>query len=461
LVEQLALDLPETEVESVNTLVGDSATDISNYEMAQNLAQVWIELREGEARELPSNEVMDLLRQGLASLPPSVESFEIDQPQSGPSGRAIEISVRGPDLDVLGEISAGLQEDLRGYAGTRDVHDNLDEGKREVRITLTDRARTLGFTEDGIAAELRSALEGTTWAHLRRGTDDVELVVKLPETVREKRGALERLRITSPTGARLPLASLVELHDGVGPAVITHDGRQRSATVLADVDKREGNASDIVTAIATDWADLPDRWPGYELSLRGDYEDTAQAMDGLASAALISMITIYLILGTLFHSFSQPLVIMFIIPFAGMGMILGHWVMSREITLLSLIGTLALMGVVVNDSLILVDFINQKRAQGDALMRALVEAGRLRFRPIVLTSITTMLGLTPLTFFATGQARFLQPMAISLFFGLAFSTILILILVPCAYAVLQDILAWVGRPRETLRLMRRRQPVHN
>ncbi len=461
MVEQLALDLPRTEVESVNTLVGVSATDVSSYEMAQNLAQVWIELREGPGRQMASSEVMDLLRQGLAGLPPSVESFEIDQPQSGPSGRAIEISVRGPDLDVLAEISAALQQDLRGYAGTRDVHDNLDEGKREVRITLKDRARTLGFTEEGIAAELRSAFEGTTWAHLRRGTDDVELVVKLPESVREQRGSLERLRITSPTGARLPLASLADLHEGVGPAVITHDGRQRSATILADVDKREGNASDIVTALASKWADLSDRWPGYELSWRGDYEDTAEAMEGLASAAVISLIAIYLILGTLFRSFTQPLVIMFIIPFAGMGMILGHWVMGREITLLSLIGTLALMGVVVNDSLILVDFINQRRAQGDALMRAMVEAGRVRFRPIVLTSVTTMLGLTPLTFFAVGQARFLQPMAISLFFGLAFSTILILILVPCAYAVLEDILAWVGRPRETFRLMRRRLPVHN
>ena len=167
-------------------------------------------------------------------------------------------------------------------------------------------------------------------------------------------------------------------------------------------------------------------------------------MAGLASAGVVSGLLIYMILGTLFRSFLQPLVIMFIIPFAGVGMVLGHLVMDRSITLMSLIGLLALAGVVVNDSLILVDFVGQRRRAGAGFMEAVLESGRLRFRPIVLTSVTTMLGLAPLTFFASGQARFLQPMAISIFFGLAVATLLILVLVPVATVILEDLLG-IGR----------------
>ena len=459
-VERAALELPESELESVNTLIGVSASDVSSYEMAHNLAQVWVELREGPSRRMLMAEIIETLRQGLSELPANVESVEFGQPQSGPNGRAIEISVRGPELAQLRAISEELTTALEGYAGTRDVHDNLDEGKSEVLINLTDHGRTLGFTEAGLGAELRAAFEGTTWGHVRRGPDDVELVVKLPEEVRERRSALERLRVSAPSGERVPLSAVAQLSDGVGPSVITHDQRLRSVKVVADVNKAEGNAQDIVADLGQRYADLSQRWPGYALAFQGDAEETQRSLDGLASAAIVSLALIYLILGSLFRSFTQPVVIMFIVPFAASGVILGHLLMDRAITMMSLIGLLALAGVVVNDALIFVDFVNRRRAAGSGLVPSLLDAGRLRFRPILLTSLTTMLGLAPLTFFATGQARFLQPMAISLFFGLALATVLVLVLVPCAYAVLEDVLAWVSRPRATYARMRRREALH-
>jgi multidrug efflux pump subunit AcrB len=442
-VEAAALALPESELESVNTLLGVSAPEISIYELGSNLAQLWIELREGPSRQMSVSEVIELLRADLDPLPPGVQGIEFGQMQAGPSGRAIELGVRGDDLQQLEEISRRLQEELLTFAGVRDVHDNLDAGARQVRVRLGERGRSLGFTEAGLASELRSAFEGTTFGHLRRGTDDVELVVKYPEWVRQQAGVLERLRVAVPgtQGQRVPLFVAADLVYDRGPATITRDGLQRSVTVTADVNKSEGNAADITAVMVERWQSMASEYPGYSLDIKGDAEETSEALAGLTLASGIALVLIYLILGTLFRSFFQPLVIMFIIPFASLGMVVGHGIMGVSITLLSLIGLLALIGVVVNDSLILVDFANWRRAQGDGLVPALLEAGRLRFRPILLTSVTTMLGLSPLTFFVSGDARFLQPMAISIFYGLGAATLLVLVLVPCCYAVLADFLS--------------------
>jgi len=439
-VEAAALALPESELESINTLLGVNAPDISIYELGSNLAQVWVELREGPSRRMSVSEITELLRVEFESLPPSVQGIEIGQPNAGPSGRAIELGVRGEDLEELEEISGRLQAELLTFAGVRDVHDNLDEGARQVRVRLGERGRSLGFTEAGLASELRSAFEGTTFGHLRRGTDDVELVVKYPEWVRQQAGILEHLRVAVPgtQGQRVPLSVAADLVYDHGPATITRDGLERSVTVTADVNKSEGNAADITAVMVERWKSMADEYPGYSLDIKGDAEETSDALGALTLASGMALSLIYLILGTLFRSFLQPLVIMFIIPFASLGMVVGHGIMGISITLLSLIGLLALIGVVVNDSLILVDFANSRRSQGDDMISAVLEAGRLRFRPILLTSATTMLGLSPLTFFVSGDARFLQPMAISIFYGLGAATLLVLVLVPCCYAVLED-----------------------
>lgn len=186
---------------------------------------------------------------------------------------------------------------------------------------------------------------------------------------------------------------------------------------------------------------------GGRLEVAGDYEDTARSLRALQLAGALALALIYLILGTLFRSYTQSLVVMFVIPFATIGVIGGHWLLGRAITMMSLIGLLALTGIVVNDSLILLDTINQERARGTPLAEAIVQSVCRRFRPILLTSVTAMLGVLPLTFFATGQARFLQPMAISVFFGLSLSTLFVLVIAPCAYAALDDILSLPRRLR--------------
>ena len=438
------------EVLSKHTLLGVAASKVSEFEIGPNLGQVWVELREGAGRERTTAEIIEALRAELAQLPALVESYEIGQPQTGPAGRAVEVALSGPDLDRLQVRADALIERLGRFSGVRDVRSDLESGKGRLEIVPNERGRLAGLTEADLALQLRAAFEGREVGALRRGPDEVDVVLKYPEEERSVVGALERLEVALPAapGApveRVPLRTVADAEIGRGPSSVGHEDRVRAVVVSADVDETEGNSARILRTLAGELAADGGLQPGESFKLRGQADETAKSIAGLGSAALLSGLLIYLILGTLFQSFLQPMVIMFIIPFAGVGMVLGHALMDRSITLMSLIGLLALAGVVVNDSLILVDFIGQRRRRGVAMLDAVLDSGRLRFRPIVLTSVTTMLGLLPLTFFVSGQARFLQPMAISIFFGLAVATLLILVLVPAAYVVLEDLVGLVRR----------------
>jgi multidrug efflux pump subunit AcrB len=452
-IEDDVRSISEDEVVSMHTLLGVAASDVASFELGAHLGQVWVELREGVGRKRTTAEVIEALRAELGELPSIVDSFEISQPQTGPSGRDIEVSLRGPDLGVLGRSADELSATLASFAGARDVRVDLEDGKGEVEVVPNARGRQVGLSEADLARQLRTAFEGIEVASIRRGSDDVQIMVKHPEADRSRAGVLGSLRIALPSPSaggpgpleRVPLRDVAHLVQTVGPASVSHEERMRSVIVSADVDEKEGNSTRILRALDEELGDLFGGAPGYSVRVRGQAEEQEESLAGLGAAAVISGLLIYLVLGTLFQSFLQPLVIMFIIPFAAIGMIFGHALMDRSITLMSLIGLLALAGVVVNDSLILVDFIGQRRRQGVALMQAVLDSGRLRFRPILLTSVTTMLGLMPLTFFATGQARFLQPMAISIFFGLSLATLLILILVPITYLVLEDMIGIVKR----------------
>lgn len=460
-VERRILErMPASEVESVNVLVGVSASDSNHFALGRNLAQLWVELAEGPQRQLSTAEFIEDLRELLVDVSPEVISTEVAQPQSGPTGRAVDIWVRGPELAVLAQISAEIRGELAGFAGVRDVHDNLDLGKPQLTMRVKQSARSMGVNEAELGRQLRTAFEGLTFGSVRRGRDNVELIVKLPESLRFDADALARLRVSLPNGDRVPLSTVVSLTPESGPSRITRDDRERAVNIVADVDKDLNSADAVTDGIAARFADMSERYPGYVLSYKGDQKDINESMEDLGFASILSLAVIFLILSSLFRSAAQPLVIMFIIPFGMVGMVFGHLLMDRSISLMSLIGLLALTGIVVNDSLILVEFVNDLRRSGKGLIESLLEGASLRFRPILLTTITTMLGLSPLTFYVTGQARFLQPMAISLFFGIALATFLVVLLVPCAYAALEDVIAWCKRPIATSRKLLRGKPVH-
>ncbi|MDG1498342.1 MAG: efflux RND transporter permease subunit [Planctomycetota bacterium] len=448
-IRETVTELPDSELESTNSIAGVSFIDAARFEYGENLGQIWVELREGGGRTRSTAEVIADLRSSFAVPPTGVEKISVVQPQAGPTGAAINLSIRGEDSATLQAIADEMMAFLNKQVGVVDIHDNTSVGKREVRLTLTDSGRQMGFTELGLASELRAAFEGTRFARLRRGDDDVEVIVKLPDELRSQRGSLDEVRVTSPAGGRVPLASVVRFEETTGVMEITRDDGRRSIHVQGDVNKKLVSSKEVTAGLLKEFGDLNTRWPGYELVFEGDEKETNEALEGLFSAGLLAVLVMYFILGTLFKSMTQPFVIMLAIPLAGIGVVIGHLLMQRGLSFMSLIGVLALAGVVVNDSLILIDLVNRRRRAGDSIKDAIQLAGTQRFRPIVLTSATTMLGLSPLTFFASGQARFLQPMAISVFFGLAFATVLILVVVPCAYGILDDLLGLFQRRKPT------------
>ena len=441
--------LPDSELESTNSIAGVSFIDAARFEYGENLGQIWVELREGGGRTRSTADVIADLRSSFAVPPTGVEKISVVQPQAGPTGAAINLSIRGEDGATLQAIADEMMAYLNTQKGVVDIHDNSSVGKREVRLTLTESGRQMGFTELGLASELRASFEGTRFARLRRGDDDVEVIVKLPDELRSQRSSLDEVRVTSPAGGRVPLASVARFEESTGVMEITRDDGRRSIHVQGDVNKKLVSSNEVTAGLMKEFGDLSTRWPGYDLVFEGDEKETNEALEGLFSAGLLALLVMYFILGTLFKSMTQPFVIMLAIPLAGIGVVIGHLLMQRGLSFMSLIGVLALAGVVVNDSLILIDLVNRRRLAGDSLMDAIQLAGTQRFRPIVLTSVTTMLGLSPLTFFASGQARFLQPMAISVFFGLAFATVLILVVVPCAYGILDDLLSLFQRRKPT------------
>lgn len=462
-------ELPDNELESTNSVAGVSFIDASRFEYGQNLGQIWVELREDSGERRPTSEVIAELRKAFSVPPPGVEKVSILQPQAGPTGAAIDVSIRGPEREDLEVLAHELESLLASVDGVVDIRDNLSSGKREVLLRLLPAGRQLGFSELSLAKELRASFEGTTFARLRRGDDDVEVIVKLPEELRGKRASLDSLELTLPgRGGRVPLTSVARLEETVGTLEISRDDRRRSVHVKADVNKSLTSSGEVIERIEQHFGSLvagldassikatsasearatgglEQRFRGYSLVFEGDEKETNEAISGLISAGIVALLVMYLILGTLFKSSLQPFVIMFAIPLASIGVLVGHELMGRDLSFMSLIGLLALGGVVVNDSLILVDLINRRREAGDDLETAMRVGGQQRFRPIILTTITTMLGLAPLTFFASGQARFLQPMAISVFFGLAMTTFLILVVVPAAYGILYDLLGLPAR----------------
>ncbi|MCH2106806.1 MAG: efflux RND transporter permease subunit, partial [Planctomycetes bacterium] len=452
-IERRVMTLPPEEMESIQSSVGIYSEDGIRVELAQNLSQVTVELSEGARRERSTQEITENIRQLLEDPPRGVADVSLGQPQAGPSGKAIDIWISGPDLAVLDEAAGELKEVLVTFGGVEGARDNVDSGKPQIELNLREDARALGVSEVDLGGQLAAAFVGLEAARLRRGKDEVRVVVKLPEAVREDPASMEALLVTVPSGDRVPLGTLAEVSEGPGPVTIVRDKRERTVNVVADVDRDVTSAREVTAALKEPLEALRERYDGYRFEVRGDAEDTQETLDSLYRALIVSALLIYLILGTLFRSYAQPFVIMFIIPFGAMGMIFGHMVMGRSLGIMSLIGLLALSGVVVNDSLIFVDFVNQRRRDGAKLVEALLDAGRVRFRPILLTSITTMLGLSPLAFFATGQARFLQPMAITLFFGLAIATGLVLILIPCTYGILMDLQAFFRSPRAFLSRM--------
>jgi multidrug efflux pump subunit AcrB len=428
--------LPAYELESYVALAGATYSDQQNYRNGSHLGQVFVELAEGGERTRSTDEIQADLRQRFAGAP-GVLRMDFQSPQAGPVGKPIEMRLYSQDDHELSLASLAVQKKLKSYAGVFDVRDDLLPGTREIRFRLTDEGRMLGFHEVLLGQQVLAAFYGNRAAILRLGRDPADLLVRNPEALRLDFTALRQMRVKSPAGEWLPLDRVAHLDETAGLAQISRRNRQRSVTITADVEAST-NARDVMDELTQYFAEEFMLTPSVTLDYGGDTEATRESMESLARAMMISFLIIYFLLAFLFRSYLQPVVVLFAVPFGALGVFFGFSIIGQPLSFMTMLGVLALSGVAVNDALVLVDFINQHRRQGHGLIESVHKAGAVRMRPVLITSLTTIGGLIPLAFFASGQAKFLSPMALSLVFGMVSATVMTLILVPVLYVILHD-----------------------
>lgn len=403
-----------------------------------HLGEVNIELVPAEAREITSQEIADLWRKRTGAIA-DAQTLQYTSSLFS-TGEAINFRLSGPDMDELQQVADRLKQELATYPGVQDLADSYRAGKEEIELEITPEAQAAGLTLADLALQVRQAFYGEEAQRIQRGRDEVKVMVRYPESERRSLGDLEELRIRTPGGLEIPLPTVADVSLSRGPSTIQRVDRNRVIHVTSDVNLEEGNPNEIVADLrANVLPQILRDHPRVRYEMAGEQEEQRKTIQELIEGFLIALLIIYALLAIPFKSYLQPFIVMSAIPFGLIGAVLGHVVMGLNLTILSMFGIVALTGIVVNDSLVLVDFINRRYREGMPLETAVREAGAARFRPILLTSLTTFAGLSPLLFEQSVQAQFLIPMAVSLGFGVLFATFIILIGVPVGYVILEDL----------------------
>ncbi len=447
-------DLPEGETilrhfyAVVGGTIADGGPAGGGTASGAHLSDMALFLTQSEIRGIPAAEITSLWRQKVGEIP-GVESL-IFKSNLVRMGANIDIRLAHEDFSVLTAAAAAIRKELGDFDGVSDIDDTYSLGKRELKLRLRPEARTLGITEEELGRQVRGAFYGAEALRLQRGRNEVKVMVRYPEADRESLWDFEAMRIRTPQGGEIPLARAATVEEGRGFSEINRSDRKRVINVTASVDSRTGNAQEILGALRGGLlARLAHDYPGLSFDLEGEEKERRESLASMRSGFTLAIFAIFTLLAIPFRSYSQPLIIMAAIPFGVVGAIAGHLIMGYNLSILSIFGIVALSGVVVNDSLLLIDRINNNRRERSSdLLQAVTDAGERRFRPILLTSLTTFFGLFPMILETSVQAQFLIPMAISLGFGILFATGITLLLIPTLYMLLEDMRGRIGlRPQ--------------
>ncbi|MCD6224651.1 MAG: efflux RND transporter permease subunit [Deltaproteobacteria bacterium] len=404
-----------------------------------HLTRVKIFLNPPGQRTISTNEVTQLWRKETGAIP-GLESLVFQSDAGGPgSGPSITIELSHRDLKILEAASADLAEALSYFPDVTDIDDGFEPGKEQFDFKIRPEGRSLGLTAREVANQVRDSFYGAEVLRQQRGRNEIKVMVRLPENERSYHYNLEELMLRSPEGVEVPLKTAVEITRGRAYTVIDRRNGRRVITVTCNVTP-QSQASRILASLKEDFLPaLVNRYQGLNYGFEGRQADMAESMTTLWMGLGAAMMVMYALLAVLFNSYIQPLIIMMSIPSGIVGAVIGHIIMGYSLSVMSMFGIVALSGVVVNDSLILIDFANRSRKQGITPHKAIHSAGIYRFRPIVLTTLSTFFGLSPMIFETSRQARFLIPMAISLGFGILFATFITLVLVPSLYLIVEDL----------------------
>ncbi|MEO1696557.1 MAG: efflux RND transporter permease subunit [Planctomycetota bacterium] len=408
-------------------------------ESGPHVATVVGNLLTAERRAGSADEILTRWREEAGGFPGAI-SLVFTEPSYGPAGRPIQLRLSGVGLDELGAASRELRGWLEGVDGVLHAFDDLRPGKPEARLRLREGAAALGQRARSLAAQVQAGFQGSVAQETRSAGEPYEVVALLAETERTRLRDLERFEVALPDGTRVPLSSVAYVEEGRGYARIARVDGARSVTVTGDIDTDRVKTSELVPALETSFLPgLLERYPGLRVEVEGEQRETATTMGSMQRALGAGLLGVFLLLSFQFRSYSEPFLVLLAIPMCLVGVIWGHWLMGFDLTMTSALGFASLAGVVVNDSILLVEFTKLGRSEGLGAADAAMRASRARFRAVLLTSLTTVLGLTPLLFETSLQAQFLLPLAGSIVFGMIASTLLVLLALPALYAVLDDL----------------------
>lgn len=415
-------------------------------QVKDNDITVRIYLTPPDVRPLSTGRVTALWREKVGALP-GVESLLFESDRGGPgSGKGLTLRLSHRDTAVLEEAALALGAALAEYANLSDVDTGTSRTKRQFEVRLLPLAEQLGLNSAEVGQQIRDAFEGSRALRQQRNRNEVTVRVRLPEKERSKEATFENLILRTPSGQEVLLRDVTQITDGRAYSVIRHTGGRRTATVSANVVPASA-VSLMMQTVRTELApEFVARYPGLSWEFGGRQQDMRESTEVIITGLFFALFVIYALLAVPFKSYTQPLIIMVAIPFGMVGAVGGHLLMGYSLSVISLFGVVALSGVVVNDSLVLIDFANRRRREGIAAEEAICLAGVQRFRPIILTTLTTFLGLAPIIFERSMQARQLIPVALSLGFGILFATVITLFIVPAFYLLLEDVLIRL-RPR--------------
>ena len=448
--------MSEDELRTLLTNVGISIIDFNRSKTASNITQFVVDLEKpmpesfierwitpivslnfniSGNRERSADVIINEIRQEFAQIP-GVDRLSILKPNAGPAGDDIELGIISGDLELLQQKAREISAYMKRMPGVNDVVHDQEPGKLEYKYQLNERGKRLGLTQNELASAVRSGYLGNEVVYVTWNEKRLPIRVIYPTSMRQQSTSLKQLPVVLESGETVFLSDVADISVGRGLNQIRRRDTQRMAKIVADVDTSITTASEVTRQIDREFG-LNAKT--YSLVFMGEKKRAEDSFRGMNQALVIALIVIFFMLTALFKSLLDPLVVMFTIPFGFIGIVIGHAVFEYNLQFISAIGMLALSGIIVNDSLILVDFIKRLRHEGHDRITAVVEAGKVRARPILLTTITTFLGVSPLIFFATGQTAFLSPMAVSLGFGLVFATVLILLTLPCFYLIADDV----------------------
>ena len=418
-----------------------------------NFGEVIVELTPKQERTRGVDEIIASLRTKTATISGIEQLNFITQEGGPPQGADVEVKVKGPRFEKLTELAGVLKAALTQMDGVYDIHDDFRTGKSELRIYLKlEKAHQYGLTTFQVAQTVRTAIEGAKATTYREVDEAIDVIVKYEEDTLKNLAELENLLIATPTGAIVPLTDVADITEEKGYADIHRFNGERAISVYASVDRQKTTPVEVNQALINAFADIESLYPGYQLDFQGIFDQVRESFSELWKLFIVGLLFIYVVLGAQFKSFIQPIIILLAVPFGMIGAMVGLLISNATLSIVAMFGIVALTGIVVNDSIVLIDFINKYRENGYNRWYAILKGGSVRLRPIILTSLTTIIGLIPMAIGLGGKSPIWMPMAYTIIFGLSFATLMTLFVMPALYAITTDVRGlFLRNPEERFR----------